>query len=155
MPRGQPTIYDPKYCDEIIEYFSIAPYEERMKKVVTKQGDVVEIPFLDANDTPSFAGFAAKIGVDRTTIHNWCATHKEFFLAHKKAKELQENWLITNGNKGLVNTAFAIFMAKNVIGWRDRQELDSTNVNVETSSKELEESATQIKEALEKLNARK
>lgn len=74
-----------------------------------------------ASDFPSFAGFAAKIKEHRGTIREWCEKFPEFDIAYKGAKELQENWMLINGNKGLVSTAFAIFTSKNVLGYRDKQ----------------------------------
>lgn len=119
-PLGRPTDYDPKYCQMIIEHFSIPPYREVMKNVVSN-GTVVQIQVTEANDFPSFAGFAAKIGTHRETMRSWCDRSEDFHGAYKKAKELQENWLLVNGNKSLVNTAFGIFTAKNVLGYRDKQ----------------------------------
>jgi hypothetical protein len=118
---GRPTDYKPEYCEQIIEYFSVKPYAKETKPVQTPMG-TIPMPIDAASDFPSFAGFAAKIGVCRDTLLDWCTAHDEFLRAYKKAKELQENWLVTNGMKGLVSTPFAIFTAKNVIGWRDRNE---------------------------------
>lgn len=145
MPAGRPSLYDPKYCEEIIEYFSVPPYTEKMVKVVS-QGNILEVPKEEASDFPSFAGFASKIGVDRFTLRTWCDAHREFSAAYKKAKELQENWMLTNGNKGLVNTAFGIFTAKNVLGYRDRpeeevvqqQSSEKISIDSETLTKLLE-----------------
>lgn len=104
---GRPTLYKERYCKDIIDYFSVKPYE--------KVGDD-----YCAADFPSFAGFASKIGVHRETLLNWCEEYQEFFDAYKRAKELQENFLIVNGNRGLINTAFGIFTAKNVLKWSDK-----------------------------------
>ena len=147
---ARPTLYDPKYCDEILEYFSVSPYEERTKQVITKKGNIAEIEVTEANDFPSFAGFAAKIGVHRQTLHDWKAQHPEFSYAYKKAKEFQENFLVVNGNKGLINPAFAIFTAKNVLGWRDKQpgEEDKTLTlkgEVKLDKVDLDERVKQLK----------
>lgn len=119
---GRPTDYDPKYCQEIIDFFSAEPYTTKTKKIVRKNGDVEEVEYDEASDFPSFAGFASKIGVHRETLLNWCNQHKEFFDAYKKAKVLQENWSLINGHKGTTNTAFAIFALKNLQGYRDKVE---------------------------------
>lgn len=41
-----------------------------------------------SEDGYSFESFAAKIGVDRSTLYNWCDEFPEFFDARKKAKDL-------------------------------------------------------------------
>jgi hypothetical protein len=146
---GQPTAYDPKFCVELIEYFSVEPYEETEKEIATKSGDVVTIHVNEANDTPTLAGFACKIGVHRETLLNWTKAHPEFFDAYKRAKELQENFLVVNGNKSLINTAFGIFVMKNLCDYRDRKpdEHDTVinNTNNVVNKLDLEERVKQIK----------
>lgn len=135
-PGGRPTKYKQEYCEKLIEYFNIEPYEERLKKVVTKSGDVIEIPEDVPNDMPSLAGFAIKIGVHRDTLHEWANEYPEFSDVYKRAKDFQENYLIVNGNKGLISAPFGIFTAKNILKWRDKQP-DETEVvvnNVNTMS---------------------
>lgn len=123
MPPGQPTKYDPKYCEEIIEYFSVKPYEIAMEEVVS-QGRVVQRTTEVASDYPSFAGFAVKIGVHRETLLNWCKANPQFFDAYKKAQSLQENWVLTNGMRSNVNVPFGIFIAKNNLGYKDKQDVE-------------------------------
>ena len=83
---------------------------------------------------PTLAGFAASIGVSRETLHDW-ATAKDvsgdlrnpiFSDAYKRAKELQENNLVEGALTGAYNPTFAIFTAKNVLGWRDKVEQEIT-----------------------------
>lgn len=138
---GRPSEYDSKYCQEILKYFGVKPYEtnERGREV--------------AADLPTLAGFASKIGVHRDTLHQWTKDHPEFSDAYKKAKDLQENFIVVNGNRGLINTAFAIFTAKNVLGWRDKQpgEEDKTIINNFTNKSD-EDLDRRIEELTEKSN---
>lgn len=101
----------------MIDFFSVKPYEMVTKKVNDKDTEVKEV-----SDIPLFCGFAIKIDVDRDTLTEWNKKHKEFSLAYKKCKQLQENWLVTNGLRSNINTAFGIFTAKNILGWRDKVE---------------------------------
>lgn len=139
-PVGRPSSYDPKYCDQLIEYFSEPPYKEILKKIVTKDGDVVEVPAIEATDFKSFAGFAVSIGTHRGTLNDWCNQHPEFADAYKRAKEYQEKFLTINGNKGLINPAFGIFTAKNVIDYRDKKDIEvkDTTPREKMSDEELE-----------------
>lgn len=144
---GQPSSYKPEYCQAILDYFGIEPYREVMKTIVTKSGDVIKVPENEANDIPNFAGFAASIETHRETILNWTKAHPDFFDAFKRAKELQENFIVINGNKGLLNPAFAIFTAKNVLKWRDKQpdEDQPTQVTVNVSNDLIERIKSEIK----------
>lgn len=144
-PGGRPTNYDPKYCEQIIEYFSVPPYVEREKTIVS-QGEKFEVPVIEANDMPTFAGFACSIGVHRETLINWCKVHPEFFDAYKKAKEFQEHFIIVNGNKGLINTAFGIFTAKNVLGWKDRQPEEVPQITNVTETRLTKEDVQELHE---------
>lgn len=115
---GQPTKYDKRFCKLLIEYF-------KMPLTKKEKGRSV------AADFPSLAGFAIKIGVHRDTLHEWTSAHPEFAEAVKLAKDYQENWLIQNGLKGLVEQPFAIFTAKNVMKWRDKQPGEEDKINIE------------------------
>jgi hypothetical protein len=150
---GRPTKYEERFTEELLDYFGVKPYSEVKKTLVTKKGEELDIVEHQASDFPSFAGFAAKIGVHRDTLHEWCKNHDEFSDAYKKAKEMQENWTLVNGHKGTCNTAFAIFAAKNIHGYRDKQpgEDDKTitlndlrNKKDEELDQELEDLETQL-----------
>lgn len=131
---GRPTAYDPKYCDEIIEYFGVKPYETINGKQV-------------AADTPTLAGFACKIGVHRDTLHEWTQKHPDFSDAVKRAKAFQESFLIVNGNKGLINPALTIFTLKNHQGYRDKQPgEDDRTITHKYSDKSDEELDRRLKE---------
>lgn len=144
---GRPTDYRPEYCEQMIEYFSEAPYSEKMKTVVTKMGDVVEVPTVEASDFKSLAAFANRLGVHKDTLHEWSKVHPEFSDAYKRAKQFQEEWLSVNGNKGLLNPAFSIFTAKNVIDWRDKRDIELTEKPLEKLSDDQLE--TEIQRRLE------
>ena len=109
---GQPSGYDIKYIQMLIDYFNVKPYKEN------------NMGKLEASDFPTLAGFAVKIGFHRETLLNWSKEHPEFFDAYKRAKDYQENFLVVNGMKGLINPAFGIFTAKNVLNWRDKKEVE-------------------------------
>lgn len=114
-PIGRPSVYKPEYCQQLLDYFSEPPYQ--------KIGGQNE-----ASDFPSFAGFAIKIDVHRETLLEWTKIHPEFSGSYKKAKEYQENWLTTNGLKGLLNPAFGIFIMKNVTDYRDEKKVKVEDV---------------------------
>lgn len=121
---ARPTKYHPKLTQALIQYFSAKPYKKATRSKPT-----------EANDFPTLAGFAHSIGVHRETLLEWAkpeSNHPEFSDAYRAAKDYQEHFLIVNGLKGLVSSNFAIFTAKNVLGWRDKQpdEKDNLNINI-------------------------
>lgn len=122
---GRPTKYDPKYCDEIIEFFNREPSVPLVVdgEVMMHKGK----PIMVACRLPTFEMFALSIGVHRETLRNWCDQHPEFFAAYKKAQDYQKEILIQNGLSGGYEKTFAIFTAKNVTDMTDKQEIDHTS----------------------------
>jgi hypothetical protein len=124
---GRPTKYDKKYCEDVMKFFNIEPHFETPVTITYKDGTTKEEIKLIPSDLPTLASFASNIGIHRDTLNQWTKDHKEFSDAIKRAKEHQERILVTNGLLGLYQGAFAIFTAKNVIGWRDKTETDITS----------------------------
>ena len=110
-PGGRPTKYEDWMVDAILKYFDTS-----------------------VGDFPTLAGFAASIGVSRETLHDWATAkgvdgalrNQQFSDAYKKAKDLQEQNLVKGALTGVYNPTFAIFTAKNVLGWRDKVEQEIT-----------------------------
>lgn len=113
---GRPTKYDAKYCEEILEYFD--PAKNLTLISINKDGT----PNLAA--FPLLAGFAWKLGVSRDTLHEWAKRHPEFSDAYARAREAQEVILATGGLNGAYNATFATLTAKNILGWRDKTDLE-------------------------------
>ena len=125
MSAGRPSIYEESFCDDLIEYFDEEPHFETPVVTTYKDGTTKEeVKFIPC-DLPTLAGFARMKGVHRDTINQWTKDHPKFSDAIKRAKELQEHILITNGLKGLYAQPFAIMATKNIMNWRDRQDITS------------------------------
>lgn len=103
MPGGRPTVYDPKYCDMLIEHMA--------------QGF-------------SFESFAGKIGVCFKTLYTWKDQHPEFLQAQSNGKARSLTWWEDQGRLAMwtdekgskFNNTIWIFSMKNKFGWRDRVE---------------------------------
>ena len=125
--RGRPTKYTEDLPERLIEFFDV----EAFTAEATDSGKVAMKPAR----FPTMARFAARVGVSRNTIHRWATEaddagnplKPEFCDAYKKALDLQEAILVEGGMAGAFQPSFAIFTAKNVLGWRDRQEIEHTN----------------------------
>lgn len=124
MPGGRPTKYTKAMAKKLLKFFSGKPYREVEVQYTNKKGETWSKFELRANDLPTIAGFCSMVGHHRQTILEWAEKHKEFGDALKKTKELQENFLVTNSMIGLYQQPFAIFTAKNILRWTDKQDID-------------------------------
>ena len=105
-PGGRPTKYDPKFCQEAIDYMA------------------------EGFSTKAFAGH---IGVSLSTVYLWKEEHPEFSEALKAAQAAGAQWWedklrqIASGGEG--NATAAIFGVKNRSQeeWKDRRDLDHTS----------------------------
>lgn len=99
MPAGRPTKYRPEFCQGIIDFFS------------------------SHESLPLMASYAVSIGVSREAINQWSHKYPEFMDAIKIAKAIQEKNLVEGALSGKYHPTFAIFTAKNVLGWRDQRDV--------------------------------
>jgi len=141
--KGRPTDYRPEYCQQIIDFFNVPATKVLKTKELDKSGELVETERTVANDLPILAAFCCLLGVHRDTLHEWATRHPEFSDAVKKAKEHQERILVANGMQGYYDKTFAIFTAKNLIGWRDKLEIDAkVDLGLADAMREARERAT-------------
>jgi len=139
---GRPTIYKKEYVGELLKYFNVDPSFEVPVDFYDKQGNIKKstVTFV-ANDLPTLAGFASKIGVHRETLNNWGEEHEEFFDAIKRAKDFQENILVSNALGSRYNPAFSIFFAKNNLGWKDRSDITTDDEPIKIDANAMLEKA--------------
>lgn len=134
---GRPTKYKASYCQELIKFFDIEPWEEReinhYKGEDVSWTDVKLLP----NRMPTLGKFAKFIGVNRDTVYEWAKKHKEFSGAFMCAKEIRKEWLIDGGLAGVFPPASFKFVAINVTDMTDKREED-LDVNIKQFSELLE-----------------
>lgn len=111
IATGRPTKYDPSVIDKFLEYFSRKPYE------------IDPLGKMQVSDFPTLAGFAISIGIDRGILREWSEQYPDFSTVYKKAKDFQENYLMINGTKGLIQQPMAIFALKNYADMADKKEV--------------------------------
>lgn len=121
---GRPTSYQPEYAQMLIDFFSRPAWD-----VPGPDNTVIEGFF------PTLAGFCWEIGCTQTTLRNWAYAKDiddtpmwpEFLTAYEAAKERQEQIFTLGYLKGkYANPAIGALVAKNLMNWRDKQELEST-----------------------------
>ena len=120
--NGRPTKYKPAFCQKLIDFFDIEPWEER------------EIPHYKGSDVswtdikllpvrmPTLRKFAKSISVSYVTVYAWIKKHDEFLNAFTHAKEIRKEWLIDGGLSGVFHPASFKFVAINVTDMTDKQE---------------------------------
>lgn len=133
LKRGRPTKYRDHFPQLMREYFDIPPVtideEKDEEGNITKRTEKV-------SEFPTLAGFCCSIGIDQDTMLLWVnATEEttddkgnitqvpkypEFIGAYKEAKGHQERLLVQNAITNRYHPTFSIFVAKNVIGYRDQ-----------------------------------
>lgn len=135
-PRGRPTLFKEEFAEQLIDYFNIEPYWEKVE--MNKDGNPVVIKV--ANKFPTLARFSTILGVTRETLHDWATAknvhgelkYPDFSYAYKRAKDYQESILVEGTMNGVFNAPFSIFTAKNVLGWRDKTEQEITGKDGES-----------------------
>jgi hypothetical protein len=150
---GAPTKYKEEYCQGIIGYFTVQPQQVVYKKSYFADGTLKsEEPVTLPAQLPTFQGYADNIGVHIDTLNEWCKIHEEFSEAYARAKQLQEKIWLVNGMSNLYNSQFAQFFGKNCLGYKDTQQIESKNVNLNGDLDDLtpEERQKRIAELLEK-----
>ena len=110
--QGRPSSYKPEYCQKLIDYFDVDPFETIKDEEGMDTG-------VYTHKFPSLERFAKKISVSKWILWDWSKKHADFSNAMKKAKELQETFMAESALYGLTTPVFSIFTAKNVCGWSD------------------------------------
>lgn len=133
---GRPSKYKPEYCQAIIDFFDVEPYEEREIEHMDKRGNVtwVDIKRM-ANPLPTLRNFAKHIGCGVSTLMDWvdpkhASYHPEFSEAYKRAKRIRKWFLVENGLNGCHNPLYAKFVAVNMTDMSDKQQVEHQGVVV-------------------------
>ena len=85
--------------------------------------------YCELKEVPlTFERLAVFIGIDRQTIYNY-EKRDEYFDTIKRVRENIKADIMEKGMSGAINSTFGIFCLKNY-GYTDKQEITSTNTNV-------------------------
>jgi hypothetical protein len=129
MPAGRPTKYSQKMLDKAMAWFdNYEPFYDNPVDKQDKDGNVTTRMERIANLPPFWSDLAKYLEISESTLYLWLQKHKEFSESLKeKYKTKFEDVLVKNGLLGNYNPAFAIFTAKNCLGWTDKKEVDNTH----------------------------
>tara|TARA_R110000868_G_scaffold165150_3_gene398095 strand:+ start:836 stop:1390 length:555 start_codon:yes stop_codon:yes gene_type:complete len=117
---GSPTLYRPEYAADIVTFFASKPVP-----VTPPEGGAKEaVQFIYAT-MPTFEEFAGLIEVSTNILREWENRHTAFQVACARARDIQRRWFTAGLASGAMNPTGGIFVAKNIIGWRDRTEVET------------------------------
>lgn len=127
-PMGRPSLYDPAYCDRVVEHMA---------------------------DGASLTSFAAEVDVARSTINEWMDAHADFSEAVKRGKAKCAAWWEKQGRNiaqkggGPGANTLVIFGLKNMGAedWRDKQEVDHSSSDGTMKPQMIEFVAPQVADA--------
>lgn len=107
--------FRPQYSEQLLAFFDVAPF--KVTEVTKKDGSISLLE--TAAELPTFAAFARSLGVTQQVLLEWEEQEPSFAEAAKKARDLQGDILIQNSLRGNYSASFAMFTAKNILGWSD------------------------------------
>lgn len=111
----KPLRYQPEFCDRLLAFFDVPAFH--VTEVQKRDGSIALVE--TAAELPTFAAFAKQLGTTCDVLKNWETKHPAFHEAAQKARDLQSNILIQNSLRGNYSASFAVFTAKNLLGWKD------------------------------------
>lgn len=116
--QDAPLRYRAEFCARLLSFFDVPAF--RVTEVAKRDGSVSLVE--TAAELPTFASFAKSLGTTCAVLAAWEKKHPAFREAAQKARDLQGNILIQNSLRGNYSASFAVFTAKNLLGWKDGKE---------------------------------
>ena len=110
--------YRPEFAQRLLSFFDVPAFH--ITEVQKKDGTVSLVE--TASELPTFAAFARSLGTTQAQLMCWEKQYPDFAQAAKKARDLQGDILIQNSLRGNYSSSFAVFTAKNILGWTDNKE---------------------------------
>lgn len=138
---GAPTLYRDEYCAMMIAWFE--DLASKVQPVADPAPDAKRSVAQVCGQIPTFERFASNIGVSVKCLMEWRNRHEAFGTAYARAKSIQADVFTQGLATGAMNPTGGIFVAKNVLGWRDRTEIETV------TRAEDSESTSAMKRALE------
>ena len=118
--------YQPEFCQELLAFFNGSAFT--VTEVQKRDGSISLLE--TACELPTFAAFAKKIGVTCAELRAWEEEYPAFKYACRQARDRQANILIQNSLRGNYASSFAVFTAKNLLGWKEGKDASGAAVPV-------------------------
>lgn len=110
--------YQAVYCEMLLDFFNGPAFT--ITETQKRDGSIVLLE--TAAELPTFAGFAKKIGCTCAQLRSWEEKHPAFKYACEQARDRQGNILLQNSLRGNYASSFAVFTAKNLLGWKENKD---------------------------------
>ena len=110
--------YQPDFCEQLLAFFDGRAFI--ITEVQKRDGSISTVE--TACELPTFAAFAKKINVTCAQLRAWEEKYPAFRYACEQARDRQKDILIQNSLRGNYASSFAVFTAKNLLGWKDEKE---------------------------------
>lgn len=107
--------YNPSFCEKLIAFFDVPAFA--VTQVQKRDGSITLLE--TAAELPTFSAFAKKLGVTQNELKQWEEKYPAFQYACEQARDRQGNILLQNSLRGNYTATFAVFAAKNLLGWRE------------------------------------
>lgn len=117
------TEYTEDRIADLYDYFAVDPMRERATSYKIGKRTVRKV-YREAVELPTIDGFCAKHNLYRSLLDAWAQKYPRFAQAIDQCRAHQARILIHNGLMGHYNTSFATMAAKNLIGWRDKFDVE-------------------------------
>lgn len=121
MPAGRPVEWNEKAISKLEKELDAYIKEVGEREPIASFSPQGRLLSFTPPNFPSMAEFILKSG-NSNYIYDLAELWPGISERIKKVKALQEHFLMTYALPGHYNPAFAIFTAKNILGWRDSRE---------------------------------
>jgi hypothetical protein len=134
---GAPSLYNPDYCKDIVDYFANSPRTKQVLKAhITGKNDYTRDEYETiACELPTIGKWARSKGIADKTVYNWADEYKEFLQALDCVRGIYKDFLNDNGLAGYYNPLYTKFVATNTTDMKDKTETDVTVKTYEEISK--------------------
>ena len=138
--EGRPKLYNDPILFEakINNYFNWCDSQTKIIENDKGQTRIMHKPY-------TISGLCLYLGMDRVTLSEYGKDPK-FSSTVKQAKQQIENWVEEKSLTGELNPTVSIFNLKNNFGWKDKQEVETTDKTQENYEKWLSENKQKIKD---------
>ena len=128
MEKDSSYFSKPKIIKKAIQFLEeYEPYFECPVEKQDKNGDVTTRMERIANPPPNIRILAKALGLSKSTLHRYLKNKKSWDTVKELMDLTYSETLQENAIMNMYSGSFAIFAAKNRLGWKDKSEVSGEN----------------------------